>query len=797
MSKNHLAGFIDEEELPFLLEFLFALPRPETSMLLRNDILLAFAGHAEKYGPERTPRGSWRFLRKVQEILWLPGALALVYRHRKASCRIYRMENGSEKLTQMSIPDFLAEKERLIRPDLPKSQRTMELNLAPFYDYGPSLKDPHTIGHGIRHLNRYMSSNLANQPAKWNKALYEFLKLHHLHGVQLLLDGNAIRNTEELEAALEEAVDFLERDECPGDMELVRKRLRESGFLDGWGDNPKRILQTINLLQDILEQPDEETLEEFLARIPMVSKVALISPHGWFGQENVLGRPDTGGQVVYVLDQAKALEEHLIEDLKNAGLDLSPKILIVSRLISESEGTTSGRRLEKVRQTRNVWILRVPFREESGEVVRHWLSRFRIWPYLDGFAAEVEQELRQEFGGRPDLIVGNYSDGNLVATRLSTSMGVIQCNIAHALEKSKYLFSDLYWEKFEDEYHFSVQFMADLLSMNLANFIISSTSQEITGTDQTIGQYESYQFFTMPGLMNVTNGINLFHPRFNVIPPGVNNGVFFPHTRKKQRDAGKRRELAELLFVREDEECLGRLHNPDLPPIFSIARLDRIKNLTGLVEAYGNDPRLREQANLILIASVIDPARSKDAEEAEEIRKMHELLVRHELGGSVRWIGKFLGKEETGEAYRVIADRQGVFVQPALFEAFGLTILEAMHTGLPVFATQFGGPLEIIEHEKTGFLINPTNQAAMTAKLSEFFDDCAANPKHWHGIAKAGLKRAQTCFTWERHCRQLTRLTKVYGFWRYSISEQAKSRLVQYCNLLYHLYFKERARRIR
>jgi hypothetical protein len=37
----------------------------------------------------------------------------------------------------------------------------------------------------------------------------------------------------------------------------------------------------------------------------MIFSMVIISPHGYFGQANVLGRPDTGGQVVYILDQAR------------------------------------------------------------------------------------------------------------------------------------------------------------------------------------------------------------------------------------------------------------------------------------------------------------------------------------------------------------------------------------------------------------------------------------------------------------------------------------------------------------
>ena len=86
--------------------------------------------------------------------------------------------------------------------------------------------------------------------------------------------------------------------------------------------------------------------------------------------------------------------------------------------------------------------------------------------------------------------MGNYSDGNLVAFLLARQLKVTHCTIAHALEKSKYLFSNLYWQDSEDKYHFSLQFTVDLLTMNSANFVLSSSYQEIAGTTDSVGQYE-------------------------------------------------------------------------------------------------------------------------------------------------------------------------------------------------------------------------------------------------------------------------------------------------------------------
>jgi len=43
---------------------------------------------------------------------------------------------------------------------------------------------------------------------------------------------------------------------------------------------------------------------------------------------------------------------------------------------------------------------------------------------------------------------------------------------------------------------------------------------EIAGTPDSVGRYESYKCFTMPDLYHVVNGIELFSPKFNVVPPG-------------------------------------------------------------------------------------------------------------------------------------------------------------------------------------------------------------------------------------------------------------------------------------
>jgi sucrose synthase len=57
----------------------------------------------------------------------------------------------------------------------------------------------------------------------------------------------------------------------------------------------------------------------------------------------------------------------------------------VTRLIPDAKGTTVNQRLERVSGTQHTFILRVPFRSEKG-ILRKWISRFDVWPYLERFA---------------------------------------------------------------------------------------------------------------------------------------------------------------------------------------------------------------------------------------------------------------------------------------------------------------------------------------------------------------------------------------------------------------------------
>ncbi len=692
----------------------------------------------------------------------------------------------------ITVREFLEAKEKQ-GAGQPDETWMPELDLKPFEHGLPVMNEPDSIGHGVEFLNRHLSNGLSGEEGR--QQLFDFLLLHEYNNVPLLLNRQ-VQNVSDLQRALRAAVKHLRSIAPDTEWNEFAGRLPDPCFEPGWGRTAAQTLDMMGLLLDLLQAPAPQPLEEFLARIPMISKLAILSPHGYFGQSNVLGLPDTGGQVVYILDQVRALERQMRNDLYEQGLDIQPVIIVVSRLIPEAGDTSCNLRKELITGTESAWILRVPFRTETGETVPHWISRFKIWPYLERFARDVEPELLAEMGGKPDVVIGNYSDGNLVATLLAQSLGITQCNIAHALEKTKYLYSALNWKDHEEDYRFSCQFTADLIAMNAADFIITSTYQEIAGTDNSIGQYESYTAFTMPELFRVLHGVDIFDPKFNIISPGADADVYFSCTDRDSRLTALHEPIDELIYGPPAADACGELTDRDKPLIFAMSRLDRVKNVSGLLEWYAGSPELQDEANLFLVSGKVDPETSSDAEEQAQARRMHELINQHGLHDRVRWVNSLSDKVFNGELYRVIADRKGIFVQPAHFEAFGLTVIEAMASGLPVFATCYGGPLEIIEDGRSGFHINPDRGAEAAARMAGFFAAGRRDPGHWQHVSEGGLRRVAEAYTWDLYAKRMLTLSRVYGFWKH-INHIERLETRRYLEMFYAFMYRGRAAQIR
>jgi len=83
---------------------------------------------------------------------------------------------------------------------------------------------------------------------------------------------------------------------------------------------------------------------------------------------------------------------------------------------------------------------------------------------------------------------------------------------------------------------------------------------------------------------------------------------------------------------------------------------------------------------------------------------------------------RFLGGQEYVEDLLPLAD---VFLLPSLHESFGLVVLEAMASGVPVVATEIGGTSEVVQEGVCGYLRNPHDVPGMVDAVSRILDDGA------------------------------------------------------------------------
>lgn len=791
-----LKAVLNSDEKIDLQAFLSQLRAESEQYLLRNQILQVFADYCIRHEkPAYFFHSSvlGELLHYTHEIILDRESTWAILRPRIGSQSVLRLSGDLSSFEQMPVQALLHLRDNFVgRP----SSGLLEIDFSPFYASSPSIRDPRNIGNGLEFLNRYLSSQLFAEPEQWLEALLGVLRSHQ-HNHTVLLINDRIRTPDKLSEQVKKALTLVSQYPNAEPYETFRFELQNLGFEPGWGNSAARVRETLELLDRLIDYPDHAVLEAFISRINLVFRVVLISIHGWVAQEDVLGRPETTGQVVYVLNQARSLEIQLREDLRLAGLDgvLQPEVIVLTRLIPNCQGSSCDLAKEKIQGTENAWILRVPFREFNPEVTQNWIPRFEIWPYLETFAIDAEQAIVAELKGTPDLIIGNYSDGNLVAFLLSRRLKATYCNIAHTLEKPRYLFSNLYWPDLESQYHFSLQFTADLIGMNAADFIVTSTYQEIVGTPENLGYYESYQLFSMPQLYHVVSGIDLFSPKFNVIPPGVNENIFFPYNESSKRIPDETQRVKDILFHREEPDIVGNLDDPNKRPILVISPPTAAKNLTGIVECFGSSPELQEQCNLILITSKTRAEQTTSSEEKGEIERLYEYIDRYQLKGKIRWLGLRLTSPDLGEAYRVIADCGGMFVHPARFEAFGLVILEAMLSGLPVFATQFGGPSEVIQDGENGFAINPTDLAGTAEKILNFIAECDRDLDYWGKISDRAIARVREKYNWPAHTKKLLLLAKIYRFWNSASAENRES-LMRYLEALFYLIYRPRAEQL-
>lgn len=119
----------------------------------------------------------------------------------------------------------------------------------------------------------------------------------------------------------------------------------------------------------------------------------------------------------------------------------------------------------------------------------------------------------------------------------------------------------------------------------------------------------------------------------------------------------------------------------------------------------------------------------------------------------------FVGMVPHAEVNRYY-DEADIFVLPSVRECGGAVVLEAMARGLPVIATNWGGPQDYITAE-TGFLVDPISRGHMVKEFARLIDMLAINPTLRYQMGKASIQRVKQHFMWDE------KIKTMIGYYRY------------------------------
>lgn len=145
-------------------------------------------------------------------------------------------------------------------------------------------------------------------------------------------------------------------------------------------------------------------------------------------------------------------------------------------------------------------------------------------------------------------------------------------------------------------------------------------------------------------------------------------------------------------------------------------------------------------AHLLLVGSAKFLARAARHDNAAYIERLHTDIAAAGLEGRVSWLGE---REDVPELMRAL----DVLLLPSSEEPFGRALVEAMAMGVPVLATNVGGPAEIVRDGLDGRLLPPHEPEAWAAALAEL----ATSPQKRQKMGQEGHARAREQFSLERH----------------------------------------------
>ena len=446
--------------------------------------------------------------------------------------------------------------------------------------------------------------------------------------------------------------------------------------------------------------------------------IGFLNPQGNFdsGDSHWTEHPDFGGQLVYVKQVALALagQGHQVD--------------ILTRQIIDPEWSEFSEQFDAYPHAPNLRIVRLP----AGP--KEFLGKELLWPHLvKDWVPNILQFYRQQ-GKFPDVFTAHYGDGGVSGVLIEAQVGIPFTFTAHSLGALKMDQLHLTPENLPEMnryFYFGRRLVAERLSMNHSAVNITSTKEQ--------ERFHQYGHPAYRGAVDANNDA-----RFATIPPGIDPSVFDAQVRLENEEATY--QLVQEQLARDIAQ-----ERRDLPAVVASSRLDPKKNHLGLVRTFAGSQTLQEQANLVIFTrGEDDPLREEARDETSErqvLAPIREIVKEKDLWGKISAFS-IPNQAALAAAYRFFAQRCSVFALTSHHEPFGLGPLEAAVAGLPVVATQNGGPKEslIQRGEEYGILVDPDQPRDIARGLEQVLGERQV----WEDLHQRCRQYVLQHYTWKR-----------------------------------------------
>lgn len=150
-------------------------------------------------------------------------------------------------------------------------------------------------------------------------------------------------------------------------------------------------------------------------------------------------------------------------------------------------------------------------------------------------------------------------------------------------------------------------------------------------------------------------------------------------------------------------ETLSFVKEPNEFTFYSIFQWTERKNALGLLKAYLTEFSLKENTNLVLKTYFMNPGDSAEKEQLKEMINSFKKRLYLKDYPKITLISEMLSRGQINDLHSNVGD---CFISLHRAEGFGMPIAEAMMASKPVISTGYGGPVDFIEHQKTGYIVS-------------------------------------------------------------------------------------------